>query len=411
MTTPFLTRAALALAFATSPWAQAATTLQELYQKAEQTSERVQSAQLSIERQDYASQELKSKDAARINLKAETDATRSRLGEAEWKSRAEPSLGVELRYPLYDGGANSAVLAGSEALKAAASHDTSQEKLNLKLAVTRAFYEVLAAEADLKNLEASRSIYQKRIATLEERQRIGRSRTSEVQAASTQLQLLLAQIQQARTTKDLASYRLAWYTGLKQPFDLRDELAMDRLQEAPKPLSAATSPAAAAAAARAKAAEQQIEKIRANTRPRIDAIAAYTYTRPNELNSQKLSAGLGLTWTLYEAGETHAAIAGAGLDKEKALLSEREQLHQSELDLRTVQENWRQGLDQLKSLEQAYTSSSKALRTQQQDFDNGLITNLEIMQALDTQLQVKRTLDQTVFRLKQAYTETQLRSS
>ncbi len=388
-----------------------ALSFEELFQKALGASEKVGIASLQKDRQALQTQQLESQESTRLTFKAGADLAARRRDSQATTQGFEPDASLELRHPLYDGGQLSAKKAKAEALTKAADHELSQEQLSLKLSLNKAFYELLAAETDVRNLTASRKLYEKRIATLKERQKIGRSKSSEVLAAQTQLQVLIAQSAVAEAALHQAELKLSHLSGLEAPFSLIDSLHLDTIRQASPTNETPPSPSLAAAKARTEAAEQEMTSQKANTKPKLDAIAAYNWSRSDDIQQQKLSAGLGLTWTLYDAGESTAMVSGANLEMQKAALQEKELLRQVGLEFQLAQKSWTEGLLQVTSLEQAYEIATQTVRVQQQDYDNGLVTNLELMQAMDTQLQVKRNLDQAVYRCKQAYLETQLRKS
>ena len=61
--------------------------------------------------------------------------------------------------------------------------------------------------------------------------------------------------------------------------------------------------------------------------------------------------------------------------------------------------------------DQALAAAERNVKLQQNEFENGLLTNLEVMQALDQRLQIKRNRDQAVYNAKLAYVEAQLQVS
>jgi outer membrane protein TolC len=219
------------------------TTLEDLYPKAEARSERVRRNELEEQRQAALTQQFESQGGSRLQFKAGADQTQSRTDKQAWKSSFEPDATIEWRHPLYDGGLLTSKKARSEALTLAAKHDAQEERLRLKLEVSKAFYELLAAETDLRNLEASQKLYEKRISTLKDRQRIGRSRSSEVLAANTQLQVLLAQRDSAQSVLVQAEMRLAFLTGVEPPFSLIDRLNLDTLRQQKIEAAPALTPA------------------------------------------------------------------------------------------------------------------------------------------------------------------------
>jgi outer membrane protein len=334
----------------------------------------------------------------------------SKVGSRDVQGEWEPSLQTELRHPLYEGGSIRAQLQSVEYLTTAARWDLEAAKEELYLQVAQLFYQIIGSEADIGNLHESERIYRERIRTLKSRARIGRSRDAEVLAAQTQLDAIVAQIKAAASARDIAQRRLAWLTGQAPPLTLRDRLNLADLKLSPSQQK--VLPSVEAAKARVALAESRIEEARSVNKPRVDAIAAHNWNYPfpdgEQLN--RLSFGVGLTWTLYDAGEVEASVSTALIERNQANVTQTLETRENSLIREQAEQAFQDGLVQIRLYDQALAAAERSVKIQQDEFENGLLTNLEVMQALDQRLQIKRNRDQAIYNAKLAYIEAQLQT-
>ena len=384
--------------------------LQDLYLKAVARSEVLGQTKLDVTRQERAIDEARAGRGARVHLQAGLDEAYSKVPARSWQSDTVPRLDTEFRYPLYDGGSTRARIEAAQRLRDAATWEVAREKEDLFLQCAELFYNVLGIEQDLRNLRDSASIYSDRVETLTKREKIGRSRTAEVLAARTQLQVIRSQIVDAENRLHLNQERLAWLIDAKPPLSLRDDITLTTLQSKSLPLRSIPLPAVESSRARLDAASFRIDQEKAAGAPLLDFIAAHRWSVPQDTSTHVLSFGLGLSWQIYDAGQLEASVGGYSIERQRAALAADIARREAELNQNLVKREWEDGLNQLKDLDLALNAAKQNVKVQQQEFENGLLTNLEVMQALDTQLQVRRTIDQTLFRTKYVYLEAQLRA-
>lgn len=387
-------------------------TLDEIYQRAAARSESLSQTQLEVLRQERAVDAAKALGGSRVRLQAGVDNQLSLVEDRdpESKNQLKPNLFTEWRYPIYDGGNSKKQAETARRLAEASSWDVASLREELFLTVANLFYEVLAYQKDLKNLRESESVYRERVATLSAREKIGRSRTAEVLAARTQLQLLLSQIVAAESSLHIAEQRLLWLADMQPPLDLRDSISTESLMRVEVPTRTALAPTVEAAQARVEAAELRRASTEAAAKPQFDFIASHRWSYPNDDSNNTFSIGVGLNWLIYDAGQVRNTVAGLEIEKQKAQLEQQLLTRQASLEQSLANRAWQDGIDQLRDLERADKAAEANLKAQEREFENGLLTNLELTQALDTKLQVRRTFDQTLYRTKYAYLEAQLRA-
>lgn len=386
--------------------------LDEIFQRAAARSEGLSQAQLDILRQERAVDAAKALGGSKVRLQAGLDGQQSYVEDRdpEANSQLRPNLYTEWRYPLYDGGSSRTQAETARRLVQAETWDLASQREELYLSVAQLFYNILGFKQDLKNLRESEAVYRERVATLTRREKIGRARAAEVLSARTQLQLLLSQIVAAETNMRVAEQRLLWLADMQGPLELRDELGTEQLMRLETPQRSVPLPTIEAAKARVEAAQLRREASEAASKPQLDFIASHRWSYPNDESNNTFSLGLGLNWLIYDAGQIRSTAAGLELEKQRAQLDQQLLTREASLEQNLANRAWQDGIAQLRDLERADKAAELNLKAQEREFENGLLTNLELTQALDTKLQVKRTLDQTLYRTKFAYVEAQLRA-
>ncbi len=396
------------LAWALSFQASAAFTLDQTFDLAVKKSESLTLGQLEIERAQQSGEAIKTRTRPRVRLAGEFDRVYSKVGSSDIQGNWQPSVQTELRHPLYEGGSIRAQLQSVEHLTTAARWDLEAQKEQIYLQIAELFYQIIGSEADIGNLHESERIYRERLRTLKARAKIGRSRDAEVLAAQTQLDAIIAQIKAAASARDIAQRRLAWLTGQTPPMMLIDRLNLADLKLSPSQKK--DLPTVEAAKARVALAESRMEEARSASKPRVDLIAAHSWNNPFPDGEQanRLSFGVGLTWTLYDAGEVEANVSSAVIERTQANVTQSLQSRENTLIREQAEQAFRDGLVQIRLYDEALSAAERNVKLQQDEFENGLLTNLEVMQALDQRLQIKRNRDQAIYNAKLAYVEAQL---
>jgi outer membrane protein len=396
------------LAWALSDQASLAFTLDQTFDLAVKKSESLTLAQLEVERAQQSGEAIRTRTRPRLRLNGDFDRVYSKVGNSDIRGEWQPSVQTEVRHPLYEGGGIKAQLQSVEYLTTAARWEFEAQKEQLYLQIAELFYQIIGSDADIGNLHESERIYRERIRTLKARARIGRSRDAEVLAAQTQLDAIIAQIKAAASQRDIAQRQLAWLTGLTPPLALTDRLNLADLKLSPAQQKVLST--VEAAKARVALAESRIEEARSVNNPRVDVIAAHAwnYPFPDGEQANHLSFGVGLTWTLYDGGEVEANVSTAVIERNQAKVTQSLQTRENLLIREQAEQAFRDGLVQIRLYDQALAAAERNVKLQQDEFENGLLTNLEVMQALDQRLQIKRNRDQAVYNAKLSYIEAQL---
>lgn len=278
--------------------------------------------------------------------------------------------------------------------------------MQLYIEVAQSFYAVLAAQNDLLHLDTQTGLYEKRIQDLNARVRIGRSRPSEVLTVQAAQAGLKAQRQQVAGQLGVAREMLAFLTGMSP-----DLAVTDREPEPAVLETLDTYLACLPARPDVLTARKQIEVVRANLDlakgghwPSLDLYGNYYLNRTgSSLTNVDWDAQVALTLPIFTGGFTVSKVAEA-----------ESQVRQSELTLsrieRTAQEGIRDAYKtflsdqaQVAALQEAVTLSEKNYQAVLKDYNYGLVTNLEVLQALSSYQDSLRALDRLKFSLSTDY--------
>lgn len=220
---------------------------------------------------------------------------------------------------------------------------------------------------------------------------IGRSRESEVLAARSQLAQAEAQVELARGSERVAQESLRFLTGIDADF-------------APVPLGTPTTGPLDAFLARARgrddvqASERSLEAAKLNTqvaaRQRWGTVGLtgdYYLKRLGLTANTHYDAIIGLNLPLFDGGvisaQTREAEAAAGSAAEALSAAQRG----AERDTRTAYVNLVSSLESVAALQNADNLAAANVKAQEQDYKLSLVTNLDVLDSLNT-LQSTRLL-------------------
>ncbi|RZA15430.1 MAG: TolC family protein [Proteobacteria bacterium] len=380
MTPKSICNGLIALAAFTYVSAAQAYTLRELYDKALVYSETVQSANLDVKitesNQEFTRKALK----PRVSLGADGSYHVNKYDRENWANDRVAGLRTEFRQPIYDGGNTAAALKVSDANIEAYKWDVKTAEQTLYLRVASLFYEWVTQSQDIKNLEETLRLLERRVGDLGAWEKIGRARNAEVY-----LELSLEEIRpkvssnQQKSDASEPDYKL---------------------------------PTIEAAEARVEAATRSIELTKTDLKPRFDFIAGHqwSYLDPTEQGAHDFSFGVGLTWLIYDSGQINAAVTTANLIKTQATVQKELADREGNLFLGIASRRLEDSLVQIRAYQDALKVVEKTLGAQREEYDSGLITNIELLTILDQRLQIRRNLDLALNRAKLIFVQSEVYS-
>jgi outer membrane protein len=298
--------------------------------------------------------------------------------------------------PLFRGFRDYYANSALEALVAAQKDRAEQAKIDLYLTVAEAYFAVQAAEKDEANLKALYQITTKRQQEIAARTKIGKSRKGELLSAEALSASLQAQLAGATNTKQTAREALATLTALPTDANLEDDatVAIKTAMPLEEYLTLLKKrPDLLALEEEMKAESLKISGARGAHYPTLDLFGNYYLKRPGALEESRWDAGLSLTIPIYEGGLVSAQVESAIESSNEKQLLYKETRRRAELILKQSYNNVQSGFEQVKALEVAVKAADANYQEQNRDYRYGLVTNLEVISALNTLQETRRNLD------------------
>lgn len=404
---PFLF-VALGLANTSPTWAADSLTLDDYFTAALQRSETTAISQQQIQQAEEVYQQARAAMLPTISgavtytwmdpLPAGTTSNPSNLSQ-QHVSR------ITATQPLFRGMREYAARRQSQDLLSAQRQDYHQAKVSLYMDVIQNFYTILALESDLRNYQEQVRLNQEREKDIRARVRIGRSRDSELLTEQSSISTLESTIEDLRGQLQVARQAFAFISGLNSQSALRDTL---ELPATLAPLSGyladiSQRPDVRASQQRLVAASEGIAIARGEHYPSLDLNANYYLERPGYLDNSKWDVQLALTVPLYAGGSVQSKVREAGAVRNQAELTQSLTLRQADQQVRSLYHSVEANQSQLQALVRATTAAKKNYQAQVRDYHLGLVTNLDVLQALTEFQQNQRSLDHTSLTARSNY--------
>jgi outer membrane protein len=312
---------------------------------------------------------------------------------------------ITLSQPLFRGMREFAVLRQTRNLLTAQKQDYRYAEVLLYRDVLQNFYTILTLEADIANYNKEININRKRESDIRERVRIGRSRTSELLNLQSTISTLLATVEQLRGQLLVAREALFFLSGLDAKTPLLDNTsAPDKLDPLQIYLDGMQNrPDIHASQQRLFAATEAMAVARGEHLPTVDLNGNYYLERPGYLKDSRWDLQLILTVPLYAGGSTQSKVRQANSQLHQAELSQTLRLRQAEQEIRANYQSVNLAQSQLQALQNATAAAEKSYAAQQREYHLGLVSNLEVIQALTTFQQNQRALVRASINVKNAY--------
>lgn len=307
------------------------------------------------------------------------------------------------RYNIFSGMRDYVALKAAESRTGAARLDLERARQRLYLSAAQAFLQLLAAQQEVFIRSAQTEVTSRRIAELEARAAIGRSRRSEVVSARSQLAQDRAALLAAMSQERLAQEDLRFVTGLAadlapREMDLRPRAGLEEYLRL-----ALLRPDVQARKAEADAYGFLAEAQERGAWPTVDLAANYYVLRdPMPAPENRWDAGAYVRVPLYTGGDLRARKDAAYAARRAAGLSLELARRQALSEVRAAYDEYGYAVRQAGSLAEALKLADENAAYQQEDYKMGLVTNLDVLNALNTAQQTRLSLSQAQARLSLA---------
>ena len=297
--------------------------------------------------------------------------------------------------PLFRGFREFAGLRQTKALLNAQDDDYRRARVLLFEDVVQNFYTVLSLERDLDNYaqEIEQNLARKK--DLQARVRIGKSRQSEVLNVEAAISSLRAQVEQIHAQLQAARENFAFLSGHDAATPLRDDQAAIYSVEPVDSylVKLEARPDIEASKQRYVAAKENVSVAKGERLPSIDLNGNYYLERPGYYKDINWDVQLLLTIPLYTGGSVKSKIREAVSQRTQAELALSETRRAAEQEIRSAYSAVVFDLAQRDALENSTNAADKSYKAQLRDYRLGLVTNLDVLQALTALQQNRRALD------------------
>jgi outer membrane protein len=402
-----MTRALLAVLVLLPSFARAASTdtpvgrpitLSQAYGLALARSEELSQRRHGVEELEQRIRELWSNVKPRLALTG-TQTWQDTPGEtggasSSFTQTSRPQAAVTLHQPLFSGLREFLALKATRAQDEAAQLQLKRAQELLYQDVAAAYVNLLSLHLEMRSRQALIDLTEDRIKELRSRERIGRSRESEVLAAQSQQAQAVSDLEAARGQERTAQAILRFLTGLEEdlfPADLPvpgPELLQPFLDRARR---------RADVSARLKDVDASRSSVSVQSRQRLPTVSFdgnYYLKRPTGFSEHiRWDAILSASLPLYYGGAISAQTGQA-----KARLASAEDalslaLRAAERDVRQTHSSLDSSLSVVAALERALTLADANAKAQTADYRLGLVTNLDVISALNTALETRLRRD------------------
>ncbi len=309
---------------------------------------------------------------------------------------------VGIAQPLFRGMAEYASLSQQNLQVTAQISAKRQAAAELYASVVSNYYSILSMEQILKDFQEEIAVYEKRISDLNARIKIGRSKVSEALTVRSALDTLAAQAEEAKGQLSAAREAFAFLTGLDRNAIVKEteklEIKPDTLDNYLKRIE--DRPDVKAAKDTLEAVEKGVEIARAGHFPSLSLAGNYYFKRPGISQDQNWDASITATLPIFAGGLVNAQVRQAAAATRQSDLTLAQARRLADQEIRTGYSNLQSGMSRVKLLERATQTAYENYQAQIKDYKLGLVTNLDVLQAITSWHESLRALDTLKFQAK-----------
>ncbi len=310
-----------------------------------------------------------------------------------------------INQPVFQGFKSIGALTGAGSLRKQKRGEVDRARDLLFLDVVQAFYGLLKFEKDLETIQGINALYDERIAELKDREKIGRSRVSEVVSSQAKRKVLEAELARAQGDLNIGRELMAFFTGVEASrIRLEDEDPAPGPGELPEILESVDSrPDVEAAKQAAKTAWRSVIVAQSEFWPQVDLKVDQYDHREGFQSGIDWDALFTIDVPLFTGGTTAGKFRESVIDWKKAKLSYSLAKRQAELEIKESYQNWSTFLTEHKALEEAAKAAQENFRLQKEDYSRNLVNNLDVLEALQSFFETSKEANRSYYDMKQSY--------
>jgi len=309
--------------------------------------------------------QAKGKDGLSVSLSDRLSASK----EDDGSEGAGNTLSVSGSLTLYNGGKNAAAIESSKIGTQTAVLTTEREKENMKLSVSKAYYDVLQSRKTMNVRQEEVENYAAHYANVEQLYAAGSKAKIDALRSAVELSNAEQNLIKARTSYDNNLYALKNLINISpnEPLELTDDFVYEPFKE---PLDECLVYAfahrrdLAADENKLKQRELDVKIAKAGYLPSVDLnVGADNSSNflPSSYSGRGINAGISANWNIFDSGVTKATVDAAKVDREVAALTLDKDRENIDLALRQAYNNMREA-------ERRFKSTADAVGKAREDF-------------------------------------------
>ena len=301
-----------------------------------------------------------------------------------------------IKQPLFQGFKSLGAVTGAGSLRKQRFEERIRAEQLLFLDVVRSFNETLLYKKDEKTIESILQALKDRIKELEAREKIGRSRLSEVVTTKVSLKSTEAELSRIRGALAIAEQILEYLIGATVHVEsLREEKL--------EPEAIATLD---------DYLEQKAQQQAVNTAKQAIVVAQSSLWPELSLENnqyvhrEQFQAGwdwdllLKLNIPIFRGGDTIAKVKRSVSDWKEAKLTLSKVKRDAELDVKKAYLDWSTSRERYEALNEAVKAAEENLKLQKEDYSRNLVNNLDVLSALRQLFDSQRAANEAFYQTK-----------
>jgi len=336
----------------------------------------------------------------RQDAPAETS-TDSSVGST-FSAREKTESRFAITQPLFQGFKSLGALTGAGNLRSQRKYEWIRAQHLLFLDVARSFYQVLRYEKDLEIIQEIKKLFLERIAELSERERIGRSRASELATANAGLKNIEAELAKSQGALTAEKNVLEFLIGMPlEGLKLKDTVIPGEEIVLSHYLSnLEMRPDVEASENAMKLARKNLIVVQSDLWP-VVSLEYNRYTERDGFQSNiDWDALFKIDVPLFRGGKTIGNIKDAISYWKQAKFSYSRTKREAELDIKQTYQDWLTSHERYKALMESVRASEESFRLQKEEYTRNLVNNLDVLQALESLYQVNRQANEVYYESK-----------
>jgi outer membrane protein len=298
---------------------------------------------------------------------------------------------IQVRQPIFSGFRDINIASATKADTEARKHDKQRAYQLLYLDVADVFYQILLYEEDLGILKELEKATKDRVADLEHRVELGKSRSGDLLSSKSQMGMIGVTVAQVNGLLQSTKELFAFLTGIPAPeIRLKDSLKLPSVESLETYLKeTGERPDVLAAISEERAARKRLSAAKGEHWGTISAEGNY-YLKENPASNREWNILLTADIPLFEGGIIEARIRENRALARSSELNLDQLRRTADMEVRRAYSEFLSSAAQLAHLSETVNVSAENYKIQSEDFKLGITSNLEVLDSLKTLLETRR---------------------